>query len=53
MKSVEKNRSIKKNISKMFPDAVINNELKKYGDSPVILKKAADAKKFLANFKFS
>ena len=53
MKTPKENIKDKKPRSLMFPDAVINNDLKKYGDSPVVLKKVEDAKKFLANFKFS
>jgi hypothetical protein len=34
-------------------DAAINNDLKKYADSPAVLKKVEEAKRFLANFKFS
>ena len=52
--SVAKNNiKNKKPRSRMFPDAVINNDLKKYADSPAVLKKVEEAKKFLANFKFS
>lgn len=41
-----------KNIPKAFRNAAINEDLKKYKDSPVYKKKVEDAKKFLANFNF-
>jgi len=49
-KEIIKNKKIH---SKMFPDAVINNDLKKYSDSPANRKKVEEAKKFLANFNCS
>jgi len=52
MKAVKDDIELKKKFSKLFPHAVINNDLKKYADSPVILKKVEEAKKFLANFGY-
>ena len=53
MKTTKENIKNKKTHSKMFPDAVINDDLKKYADSPANRKKVEEAKRFLANFKFS
>ncbi len=52
MKATKESVKIKKSLSKMFPDAVINDDLTKYCDAPVVLKKAEEAKRFLANFKY-
>ena len=52
MKATKDNTEIKKIFSKLFPHVVINNDLKKYADSPVVRKKVEEARKFLANFGY-
>jgi len=52
MKVAKSDIEIKEAFSKLFPHAVINNDLKKLQDSPVVLKKAEQAKKFLRNFNY-
>jgi len=52
MKVAKESIEIKKAHSRMFPDAVINNDLKKYADSPVVKKKVEEAKRFLAHFNY-
>jgi len=52
MKTAKDDIKIKETFSKLFPYAVINNDLKKLADSPANRKKVEDAKKFLANFNY-
>lgn len=46
MNIIEKSNTGKP-FSKMFPEAVINNDLKKYQNDPVILKKMEKGRKIL------
>ena len=48
----EKEDAIKIPLTRMFPDAIINNDLKKYKDHPANRKKVEEAKKFLSKFGY-
>ncbi len=52
MKTAKDDIEIRKKVSKLFPHVVINNDLKKYKDSPANRKKVEEAKRFLANFGY-
>ena len=39
--------------SKMFPSAVTNNDLKRYGNDPVIVKKVEKGRKLLEKVKLT
>jgi hypothetical protein len=50
MNTAKKNNT-GKHPSSMFPSAVINNDLKKYQEDPVILKKVEKGKALLEKLK--
>ncbi len=52
MKTLKEKIVIKKPHSSLFPEAVINDDLNRYHESPANRKKVADAKKFLSKFGY-